>query len=44
VQRPPGGTILGVGVTSEKGQYEDFEKEAQRALVKDQAFRSTSGR
>ncbi|HEY7088591.1 MAG TPA: arylsulfatase [Tepidisphaeraceae bacterium] len=30
-----GGTILGVGVTVEKAQYGDLEKEAQRALMKD---------
>jgi arylsulfatase len=30
-----GGTILGVGVTTEKGGYEDLEKEARRALGRD---------
>jgi arylsulfatase len=30
-----GGTILGVGVTTEKAGYEDLEKEAQRAFSRD---------
>jgi arylsulfatase len=30
-----GGTILGVGVTVEKAQYLDLQKEAQRALYRD---------
>jgi arylsulfatase len=30
-----GGTIFAVGVTVEKAQYLDLEKEAQRALIKD---------
>ena len=30
-----GGTILGVGVTVEKGQYLDLQKEAQRLMYKD---------
>jgi hypothetical protein len=30
-----GGTIFGVGVTVEKAQYLDLEKEAQRAILRD---------
>jgi arylsulfatase len=30
-----GGTILGVGITTEKAQYTDLEKEAQRAFSRD---------
>jgi len=30
-----GGTIQGVGITVEKASYEDLEKEAQRALMRD---------
>jgi arylsulfatase len=30
-----GGTIFGVGVTVEKAQYQDLEKEAQRMLIRE---------
>ncbi|AXA44285.1 Sulfatase family protein (plasmid) [Rhizobium leguminosarum] len=30
-----GGTIQGVGITVEKGSYEDLEQEAQRAMMRD---------
>ena len=30
-----GGTILGVGVTTEKASYSDLEEEAQRAFSRD---------